>query len=203
MVETRRPGGDRDIWTGIRISAVHLKILPDRDRAQLILQVDTHLTGDYDIYSLPIVFDDVVVRPVNPEVMLPHHKESIAINAPVKLVFAVMTNLDRWADWWPQIQNVKLPDGWTVNGPMSCRVMGVDLDGAVTIYDPDRELGFETNMPVGGRVSQHFTFTPENEGTRLTAEMNASGVGGMMFTRKRLLKELDRLKTNVEGAETE
>lgn len=165
--------------------------------------MDTHLTGDYDIRRLPIVFGDVVVRQVDPEVMLPHHKESISINAPVKSVFAVMTDLDRWADWWPQIQNVRLPDGWTVNGPMSCRVMGVDLDGAVTIYDPDKELGFETNMPVGGRVLQHFTFTPENEGTRLTAEMDASGVGGMMFTRKRLLKELDRLKTNVESAETE
>ena len=165
--------------------------------------MDTHLTGDYDILRLPIVFDDVVVRPVNPEVMLPHHKESIAINAPVKSVFAVMTDLHRWADWWPQIQNVRLPDGWTVNGPMSCRVMGMDLDGTVTIYDPDKELGFEINMPVGGRVSQHFAFTPENEGTRLTAELDASGVAGMMFTRKRFLKELDRLKGNVEGAETE
>jgi len=165
--------------------------------------VDTHLTGDYDIRRLPNVFDDVVVRAVNPEVMLPHHKESIAINAPVKSVFAAMTNLDRWADWWPQIQNVRLPDGWTVNGPMSCRVMGMDLDGAVTIYDPDKELGFETNMPVGGNVLQHFTFTPENEGTRLMAELDASGVAGMMFTRKRLLKELDRLKANVEGAEAE
>ena len=81
--------------------------------------MDTHLTGDYDIRRLPIVFNVVVVRPVNPEVMLPHHKESIAINASVKAVFAVMTDLDRWADWWPQIQDVRLPDGWTVNGPMS------------------------------------------------------------------------------------
>ena len=159
--------------------------------------------GDYDIRRLPIVFNVALARPVNPEVMLPHHKESIAINAPVKTVFAVMTDLGRWADWWPQIQDVRLPDGWTVNGPMSCRVMGMDLEGAVTIYDPDKELGFETNMPIGGRVVQHFTFTPENEGTRLTAEMDASGVGGMMFTRKRLLNELERLKTNVEGTETE
>ncbi len=165
--------------------------------------MDTPQAGVYDIRRLLNVFDDVVVRAVNPEVMLSHHKESIAINAPVKSVFAAMTDLDRWADWWPQIQNVRLPDGWTVNGPMSCRVMGMDLDGAVTIYDPDKELGFETNMPVGGRVLQHFTFTPENGGTRLTAELDASGVAGMMFTRKRLLKELDRLKANVEGAETE
>ncbi len=165
--------------------------------------MDTSEAGVYDIRRLLNVFDNVVVRAVNPEVMLSHHKESIAINAPVKSVFAAMTDLDRWADWWPQIQNVRLPDGWTVNGPMSCRVMGMDLDGAVTIYDPDKELGFETNMPVGGRVLQHFTFTPENGGTRLTAELDASGVAGMMFTRKRLLKELDRLKANVEGAETE
>ena len=48
---------------------------------------------------------------------------------------------------------------------------------------------------------QHFTFTSENSGTRLTAEMDASGVAGMMFTKKRLLKELNKLKTNVENAE--
>lgn len=132
---------------------------------------------------------------------MPHHKESIVINAPVGSVFAAMTNIERWAEWWPQIQNVRLPDGWTVNGAMNCRVMGMDMNGSVTFYEPDRELGFETIMPIGGRVLQHFTFTPEDGGTRLTAEMDASGVAGMMFTKKRLLKEMDRLKENVERAE--
>ena len=134
---------------------------------------------------------------------MPHHEESIVINAPVSSVFAAMTDIERWAEWWPQIQNVRLPDGWTVNGAMGCRVMGMDLDGSVTFYEPDRELGFKTNMPVGGRVLQHFTFRPENGGTRLTAELDASGVAGMMFTKKRLLKEMDKLKANVESAETE
>ncbi len=114
-----------------------------------------------------------------------------------------MTDIERWRDWWPQIQNVMLPDGWTVNGAMSCRVMGMNLDGSVTSYEPDRELGFETNMPIGGRVLQHFTFRPENGGTRLTAELDASGVAGMMFTRKRLLREMDRLKGYVEDVEAE
>ena len=77
--------------------------------------------------------------------------------------------------------------------------MGMDLDGAVTAYEQDRELGFQTNLPVGGRVTQHFTFQPEDGGTRLTAELDASGIAGMMFTRKRLIKELERLKENVEN----
>ncbi|MBT3942050.1 MAG: hypothetical protein HOC77_07705 [Chloroflexi bacterium] len=132
---------------------------------------------------------------------MPHHEESIVINAPVGSVFAAMTDIERWNEWWPQIQNVRLQNGWTVNGAMDCRVMGMDLNGSVTVYDPDRELGFETKLPVGGRVLQHFTFTSENSGTRLTAEMDASGVAGMMFTKKRLLKELNKLKTNVENAE--
>jgi|TARA_B110000263_G_C15288168_1_gene501919 uncharacterized protein YndB with AHSA1/START domain len=163
--------------------------------------VDTHRGGDYDIRHYPILSNNVVGLALEPEVRLPHHKESIAINAPVGSVFAAMTDLERWADWWPQIQNVRLPEGWTVDGSMFCRVMGMDLHGAVTIYDPDRELGFETDLPVGGRVLQHFTFTPEDGGTRITAELAVSGVAGMMFTRKRLLKELDRLKVNVEEAE--
>jgi uncharacterized protein YndB with AHSA1/START domain len=163
--------------------------------------VDTRHTGDYDIRRYLIFLNNMIGIAVEPEVRLPHHKESIAIDAPVGSVFAAMTDLERWADWWPQIQNVRLPEGWTVNGSMYCRVMGMDLDGAVTIYDPDRELGFETDLPVGGRVLQHFTFTPEDGGTRLTAELDASGVAGMMFTRKRLLKELDRLKMKVEEVE--
>lgn len=134
---------------------------------------------------------------------MPHHEESIIIDAHVGTVFAAMTDIERWRDWWPQIQNVMLPDGWTVNGAMSCRVMGMNLDGSVTSYEPDRELGFETNMPIGGRVLQHFTFRPENGGTRLTAELDASGVAGMMFTRKRLLREMDRLKGYVEDVEAE
>jgi uncharacterized protein YndB with AHSA1/START domain len=164
--------------------------------------VDTRHTGDYDIRRLPAA-EDNAVEPAKAEVRLPHHEESIVIDAPVETVFAAMTDIERWRDWWPQIQNVRLPDGWTVNGGMSCRVMGMNLDGSVTFYDPDRELGFETNMPVGGRVLQRFTFRPENGGTRLTAELDASGVAGMMFTRKRLLKEMDRLKANVEDAEAE
>ncbi|MCH8235881.1 MAG: SRPBCC family protein [Chloroflexi bacterium] len=134
---------------------------------------------------------------------MPHHEESIVIDAPVEAVFAAMTDLERWRSWWPQIESVRLPDGWTVDGELACRVMGMDLEGAVTAYEPDRELGFETNLPVGGRVTQHFTFQPENGGTRLTVKLDASGMAGMMFTRKRLVRELDRLKANVENAETD
>ena len=134
---------------------------------------------------------------------MPNHEESIVIDAPVKAVFAAMTDLERWRSWWPQIESVRLPDGWTVDGELACRVMGMDLEGAVTAYEPDRELGFETNLPVGGRVTQHFTFQPENGGTRLTVKLDASGMAGMMFTRKRLVRELDRLKANVENAETD
>ena len=133
------------------------------------------------------------------EVRLPHYRESVVIDAPVGAVFAAMTDLERWRSWWPQIESVRLPDGWTVDGELACRVMGMDLDGAVTAYEQDRELGFQTNLPVGGRVTQHFTFQPEDEGTRLTAELDASGIAGMMFTRKRLVKELERLKENVEN----
>ena len=134
---------------------------------------------------------------------MPNHEESIVIDAPVEAVFAAMTDLERWRSWWPQIESVRLPDGWTVDGELACRVMGMDLEGAVTAYEPDRELGFETNLPVGGRVTQHFTFQPENGGTRLTVKLDASGMAGMMFTRKRLVRELDRLKANVENAETD
>ena len=134
---------------------------------------------------------------------MPNHEESIVIDAPVEVVFAAMTDLERWRSWWPQIESVRLPDGWTVDGELACRVMGMDLEGAVTAYEPDRELGFETNLPVGGRVTQHFTFQPENGGTRLTVKLDASGMAGMMFTRKRLVRELDRLKANVENAETD
>ena len=134
---------------------------------------------------------------------MPHHEESIVIDAPVEAVFAAMTDLERWRSWWPQIESVRLPDGWTVDGELACRVMGMDLEGAVTAYEPDRELGFETHLPIGGRVIQHFTFQPENGGTRLTAKLDASGMAGMMFTRKRLVRELDRLKANVENAGTD
>ena len=134
---------------------------------------------------------------------MPNHEESIVIDAPVEVVFAAMTDLERWRSWWPQIESVRLPDGWTVDGELACRVMGMDLEGAVTAYEPDRELGFETNLPIGGRVTQHFTFQPENGGTRLTVKLDASGMAGMMFTRKRLVRELDRLKANVENAETD
>lgn len=134
---------------------------------------------------------------------MPNHEESIVIDAPVEAVFAAMTDLERWRSWWPQIESVRLPDGWTVDGELACRVMGMDLEGAVTAYEPDRELGFETNLPIGGRVTQHFTFQPENGGTRLTVKLDASGMAGMMFTRKRLVRELDRLKANVENAETD
>lgn len=162
--------------------------------------MDTHRAGDYDIRRLPAFPGETVVQAQEPEVRLPHHEESIVINAPVKAVFEAMTDTERWRDWWPQLQDVRLPDGWTVNGGMSCRVMGMDLDGSVTYYDPDRELGFETRMPAGGRVLQHFKFSEENGGTRLKAEMDASGVAGMMFTRRRLVKEMGRLKANVESS---
>ena len=80
--------------------------------------------------------------------------------------------------------------------------MGIDLNGSVTFYDPDIELGFETVIPFGGHLLQHFTFHPEKNATRLTAELNATGMAGMVFTKKRLAKEMDQLKVNLESAET-
>ena len=159
--------------------------------------------GVYDIRRLPAADGGMAGLALNAEDRLPHHEESIVIAAPVESVFAAMTDLERWKSWWPQIESVRLADGWTVDGDLACRVMGMDLEGAVTSYELDRELGFETNLPVGGRVRQHFTFHSEDGRTRLTAELDASGIAGMMFTRKRLLKEMDRLKANVEKTETD
>jgi len=163
--------------------------------------VDTYKGCDYDDRRPSNFQEDVAVQAVEPEVMLPQYQESIVINAPVGTVFAAMTDIKRWTDWWPQVQDVILPNGWTLNGAISCRVMGIDLNGSVTFYDPDIELGFETVIPFGGHLLQHFTFHPEKNATRLTAELNATGMAGMVFTKKRLAKEMDQLKVNLESAE--
>ncbi len=130
---------------------------------------------------------------------MPHHEESVLIEAPVETVFDAMTDTDRWRRWWPQIQWVKLASGWTVDGALSCRVMGMNLEGAITAYVPNQELGFTTQLPARGRVTQHFRFMPEDGGTRLAATLDASGMAGMLFTSKRLGQELERLKVNVEA----
>lgn len=131
--------------------------------------------------------------------LLSRHVETIRINAPVRTVFSAMTDLERWREWWPQIESVALPGGWVCGSELACRVMGFNLEGAVVAYGQDREIGFETSLPLGGRVTQHFSFASDGDDTVLTATVDAKGMLGTMFTRRRLLRELARLRDNVEA----
>jgi uncharacterized membrane protein len=134
-------------------------------------------------------------------------RASIVIEAPPEEVFSLVDNLEEWPQWIPSIKRIeKLTEGPLKEGSQ-IRVTAksgvtVRLLMTITEFVPGQR-GVMQGSVLGVRMTRYYRFEQVDEGTRLTAGGEVSGLLAFLVRRggQRLSDEIVRAaKRKVEGS---
>jgi uncharacterized protein YndB with AHSA1/START domain len=136
---------------------------------------------------------------------------------PIDEVYAYHTDLNRGAEWWANLSDVRLVEGPGTIPPapgsrftFRYNMVGRHFNGAmiVTEASPNERFTFEVTGPVEGRFRYEYTATAKTR-TRITifVEYHAHGLFGkaadMLFLERRNAADAehaaDQLKSNLEA----
>jgi uncharacterized protein YndB with AHSA1/START domain len=116
------------------------------------------------------------------------------IEAPIDLVWAVQSDLERWPAWNPGVKRIEVRGPVAEGTEFHWKAGGVSITSVLREVDPPRRIGWTGKAP-GLRAVHVWTFEPDGDRTHVrTAEsfegLLAKLLPGMM--RRTLEKTLDR-----------
>lgn len=133
---------------------------------------------------------------------------SIDILAPAERVFEVMSDVERWHEWTPSVNGVKLqrPGALAVGARALIRQPKFPPAlWAVTAIETGRSFTWVSRAP-GVRVIAHHSAAPTSSGSRATLSLRYEGIlGGLLawmtagITKRYLFMEAGGLKARAEN----
>ncbi len=133
---------------------------------------------------------------------------SIDIIAPAERVFEVMSDVERWHEWTPSVNSVKLhqPGPLAVGGRALIRQPKFPPAlWTITAIEPGRSFTWISRAP-GARVIAHHAAVPTSSGSRATLSLRYEGIfGGLLawitegITKRYLFMEAGGLKARSEN----
>lgn len=96
------------------------------------------------------------------------------IAAPVERVWALLTDIDRWPDWQPDVSSAALAGPLAVGARFRWKAKGLAITSTIGELEADRRIGW-TGDSLGMRAIHIWTFVPQDGGTRVTTEESLSG----------------------------
>lgn len=139
---------------------------------------------------------------INQEASL-RDSQSIIINAPISKVWKLLSELEKWPDWNPDIKAVKA-DQFEVGQTFKWTINGTSLTSTLRMIKPEEALSWTGS--VMGIKAIHVWSLEETEGnqTIVTTEESMQGFFTLFFSHQKLhatlLHWLDRLKQKAEEA---
>jgi carbon monoxide dehydrogenase subunit G len=134
---------------------------------------------------------------------------SVEISAPPEKVFALVDNLEDWPQWIPSIKRIeKLTEGpLTVGSQIRVTAKsGITIKLLMTIIEfIPGQRGVMQGSVLGTRMTRYYTFEPVEQGTRLTAGGEVSGLLAFLVRRggQRLSEEIvQAAKKKIEESDT-
>jgi carbon monoxide dehydrogenase subunit G len=132
---------------------------------------------------------------------------SVVVKAPPEKVFALVDDLESWPQWIPSIKRIEKITPGPLKEGSRIRVTArsgitVDLPMTVTEFVPGQRGVLEGGV-LGVRMTRYYNFEPVEEGTRLTAGGEVSGLLAFLVRRggQRLSDEIVRAaKRKIEGS---
>ena len=105
------------------------------------------------------------------------HNETFIPGAKPEDVFKLLTDASRWSAIYPNATNVKVQGGGPLQqgSTFTWRTFAQDLKSKVTLYEPNRALGW-TFEKAGVRGFHRWFVKPENGGVRLVTEEVELGI---------------------------
>lgn len=99
----------------------------------------------------------------------------IRIAASPEVVWDVLSDVDRWPSWSPDIKAARLEGPLASGSTFRWRSGGTSLVSVLRVVDPPRELGW-TGTTLGIRAVHVFRLNPEDGGTWVRSEESWEGL---------------------------
>ena len=126
------------------------------------------------------------------------------VDAPSDVVFAVMTDIERWPEWTPTVTRIERLDG--ASGPVAfnsrLRIVQPKVppaDWTVSEFEPGRGFRFTSRAP-GATVVANHRVEPIGDGTRSRVTLSVSFTGWLGQIIARLMRGLNQRYLAEEAA---
>ena len=133
-----------------------------------------------------------------------HAQKEIVILAPIERVWEVLTDIERWPEWQPDVATASLDDPLRAGTGFRWKAKGLAIASTIQEFDPPRRIGW-TGRSTGMGAIHRWTLEPAQNGTRVTTQESLSGwltrllkISDPRFLEKSLAGSLQVLKAQVE-----
>ncbi len=131
-------------------------------------------------------------------------RKEIVIGAPFETVWALLTDIERWPQWQPDVSSARLEGELAVGAVFRWKAKGLGIASKVQALEQGRCIGWTGNS-VGMRAVHIWTLEPQGEGVRVATEESLSGwlaqimkIFDPNFLEKSLESSLQVLKARAE-----
>lgn len=100
--------------------------------------------------------------------------QTISIKAKPKEVYAIMADVNHWADWQSDIKNPTLKDSFQEGSSFDWQSGGLTIHSTIHTADPNKKIGW-SGTAFGAFAIHNWTFTPKNGYTEVTVEESMEG----------------------------
>ena len=126
------------------------------------------------------------------------------VDAPAEIVFAVMTEIERWPEWTPTVTRVERLDGSSLPLMMGSRIRIVQpkvppADWTVTALEAGRGFRMMSRSPGATVVANHWA-EPVGDGTRSRVTLSVTFSGWLGRLIGRMMRNLNERYLAQEAA---
>ena len=126
------------------------------------------------------------------------------VDAPAEIVFAVMTEIERWPEWTPTVTRVERLDGSSLPLTMGSRIRIVQpkvppADWTVTAIEAGRGFRLMSRSPGATVVANHWA-EPVGDGTRSRVTLSVTFSGWLGRLIGRMMRNLNERYLAQEAA---
>lgn len=116
--------------------------------------------------------------------------KTITINASPEKVWAVLTDIDKWANWQTDISSAKTNGVLKPDTTFHWKTGGVSIHSTLHTVEPNRFFGW-TGQTFGLFAIHNWTLTEQDGQTRVTVEESMEGFFASLF-KKMFNKNLEK-----------
>jgi len=131
-------------------------------------------------------------------------RKTITINSNSEKVWAVMTNIDKWATWHTEISNPKLSGELKPNSTFVWKTGGAKINSTLHTVEPSKQFGW-TGKTFGMFAIHNWTLTEKEGKTVVAVDESMEGFIAKLLKKsfnktleKGMQNWLDLLKTECE-----
>lgn len=129
-------------------------------------------------------------------------KQQIYIDAPVEVVWEVLTDINSWPEWQEKVQKAELSGKVEEGAKFNWRSGGINFKSEIHTYNPYTSFGW-TGMTMGASAIHNWNFMREKKGTVVSVEESIEGLYPSLLKKKFRNELQSGMETNLQELKAE